>query len=158
MYQKLIESLLTHMGEKTGQSPPTRYEVIIIHCFYLAPLLWAGALAWDAFYAQTSLTDKPRAIGFGTILEVTGGLAALTVLFLIWAAKYRKKPIDMWAASHLVWISQSYLNLALFSALAVVAFGVLLLLGAISTTIAAIAIYGLPILALLTVGLFLIRL
>ncbi|MCB9984654.1 MAG: hypothetical protein H6864_03075 [Micavibrio sp.] len=102
--------------------------------------------------------EHSRAIGVGTILEVTGGLAALTVLFLIWAAQYRKKPMEMWAASHLVWISRSYLSLALFSGFAVLVFLVLLLFAAISTTIAGALIYGIPVLAFLTLGMFVIRL
>ncbi|MCB1551953.1 MAG: hypothetical protein KDJ26_08155 [Alphaproteobacteria bacterium] len=158
MFRKFIEVLLVKMGERTEFTQPTVYEKVILHSFYLAPLLWVGLLMITISTSHGLPNEHSRAIGVGTILEVTGGLAALTVLFLIWAAQYRKKPMEMWAASHLVWISRSYLSLALFSGFAVLVFLVLLLFAAISTTIAGALIYGIPVLAFLTLGMFVIRL
>ena len=63
-------------------------------------------------------------------------------LFLLWAVRYRAAGPERWFVSHLLWIAQTFIGLAVMVTvgLLLLAFG--LLFAALATVFAAIAIYG----------------
>jgi hypothetical protein len=151
----LTESLLRSWGQRTVHAPPTRYEIALIHALYFAPLLWLG---WSIASRILFAAEKTSGHGIGDILTVTGGLAAGTVAFLLWGVFYRKAALEGWALSHLLWIVKAYTSLALWSAFGALAFAVLLLFAAIAQPLAALLIYGLPLIAIGIAGMFFLRL
>lgn len=155
MIRLFFEWILQRAGERTENSPPTAYERALIQALYILPLLW---LIWSVgSRALLQQDEPPSGHGIGDILGVTGALAAATVISLIWAVQYRKAPLEMWAVTHLIWITKAYTTLALYAAFGALAFAVMLLFALLVKPLAFMMIYGLPLVALVVMGGFLLR-
>jgi uncharacterized membrane protein len=153
MIRAILESLMKSWGEHTTRAPLTRYERALIHALYLGPLATATYIA-----ARLTLSDTPPRAQLGKIATLPLGLAAVTIVFLFWAASYRKAGLETWSMSHLFWISKAYISLAAWSIGGVLLLAIFMVIAAIiSPKLAAAVIYGIPLVAIGVAGTFLFR-
>ncbi len=131
----LLKPLQEPFGQSTGHTAPTSMERALDHLAYAA-----GAVvpAWVVLGVMGHATP----VGLDTVLGFTALPAALLYLFLLWAVFYRDAPPEPWFASHLVWLSLSFGDLALAVAVGALFFAVGLLFAAIAPPIVFLIIYG----------------
>lgn len=136
----LIESGLKKLGEKTTSAPLTVIERVILHSLYLTPILMViGITLFRFILPYPAVTGHGFTIG--EIITTTLGIAAFTVFFSFWNIVYRKVRIEPWAVTHLIWVSHTYVSLAIHAVIAAISFAVFIILAVIITKIAPILFY-----------------
>lgn len=160
MFQYVAEWAMAKAGEKVEGAAPTTYELAAIHFLYLLPLfhlLQAGLRYFSPLFPPLYSAPILPHIGIENFIFALGALVSVTVIFMIWTIQFRKTRIDAWITSHLLWLFKAYYSLALSTLFAVVAYAVLILLVFVIKPLAALLIFGIPLLVLCAGGLFLLR-
>jgi uncharacterized membrane protein len=133
----MIRYLLDDLGRNPSiRSAPTAIERILVHLLYLAGLLALGQLAWR-------VAGQPRPpLSIVAILGGSAGLAAVAVVFLLWAVRHRRTPPQGWFLTHIVWQARTYALVALLIAAGFLLLAVGVLFAAIAPPLAVVIVYG----------------
>ena len=133
----MIRYLLDELGRNPAiRSAPTAIERSLVHLLYLVGLIVLGQFVWRA----TGHYQAPLTIA--GLLGGSSGLAAVALVFLLWAVRHRRTPPEGWFLTHIVWLAWTYALVALLIAAGFLFLAIGLLFAAIAPPVAVVVVYG----------------